>query len=180
MTFPRVRAMIFVAVLFVTAGVVVLTAINKDTQTQPPQELCRPGEVRVNVDVPEDRSKVTINVLNGSPSRNGLAQQVGAEFSHRGFTVAKMEDSPEGEFGGVARIVYGPEGVGAAWLVSAYFLPAYFLDGDAAKVFDIERIGPEVDVILGNKFQQLATSSEVNQAIAQEGAPIPPPGTCEA
>ncbi len=180
MTFPRVRAMIFVAVLFVTAGVVVLTAINKDTQTQPPPERCKPGQVRVNVDVPEDRTKVTINVLNGSPARNGLAQQVGAEFSHRGFTVANMADNPEGEFGGVARLVYGPEAVGAAWLVSAYFLPAYFEDGDAEKIFVIDRTGPEVDVVLGNKFQQLATSSEVNQAIAQEGAPEAPTGTCEA
>jgi hypothetical protein len=37
-----------------------------------------------------------------------------------------------------------------------------------------------VDVLLGSKFQQLATSTEVNQSIAAKGSPRLEPGTCEA
>ena len=55
MTFTRVRALIFVAVLFVTAGVVVLTAINRDTQILPPADKCAPGDIRANIYVPERR-----------------------------------------------------------------------------------------------------------------------------
>jgi hypothetical protein len=174
MTFTRVRALIFIAVLFVTAGVVVLTAINRDTQILPPADKCAPGDIRANISVPE-RNQVTINVFNGT-SRVGLAEQIGGEFGNRGFTVAKMESAPEGErYDGVAVIAFGPEALGAAWLVSAYFLA-----DEAAMNFDRERTGAEVDVTLGGKFQQLATSTEVNQSIAQMGSPELYPGTCAA
>jgi hypothetical protein len=45
--------------------------------------------------------------------------------------------------------------------------------------FDIKRKGAEVDVTLGTQFQQLATTTEVNQSIAEIGNPTLPPGTCE-
>ncbi len=96
MTFTRVRALIFIAVLFVTAGVVVLTAINRDTQILPPADKCAPGDIRANVSVPERNAEVTINVFNGT-ARIGLADLVGGEFKNRGFTVDKMETSPEGK-----------------------------------------------------------------------------------
>ena len=170
MTFPRVRALIFVAVLFVTAGVVVLTAINRDTQTQAPVDPCEPGEIRANIDTP-DPGQVTINVFNGT-NRVNLAQQIGGEFNNRGFVVSKTETAPE-PFAGVARITYGPDAVGAAWLVSAYFLADEY-EGD----FQRDRQGAEVDVTLGDQFEQLATSTEVNQAIAANGKPKAPAGTC--
>jgi hypothetical protein len=174
MTFPRVRAMIFVAVLFVTAGVVVLTAVNRDTQLQPPEDPCGPGQIRVNVAV-VDEEHVTLNVYNAT-QRRGLAEQITAEFGNRGFTANTMEGVPEGgPYDLAGYLVYGPDAVGAAWLVSAYFL-----DGEYEGTFQPERVGPEVDVILGNGFQQLATSTEVNQAIAANGRPRPPDGTCAA
>ena len=174
MTFTRVRALIFVAVLFVTAGVVVLTAINRDTQVLPPADKCAPGDIRANISVPE-RNQVTINVFNGT-SRIGLAEQIGGEFTNRGFTVAKMESAPEDElYDGVAVITFGPDALGASWLVSAYFLA-----DEAEMNFDRERTSAEVDVTLGGKFQQLATSTEVNQSIAQKGSPELYPGTCAA
>jgi LytR cell envelope-related transcriptional attenuator len=172
MTFPRMRALIFVAVLFVTAGVVVLTAINRDTQTQPPVDPCEPGEVRANIAVP-DPGQVTINVFNGT-NRVNLAQQIGGEFTNRGFVVSKTETAPE-PFSGVAKITYGPAAVGSAWLVSAYFLADEY-EGD----FQLARAGSEVDVTLGDQFEQLATSTEVNQAIAANGKPKAPAGTCAA
>ena len=63
-------------------------------------------------------------------------------------------------------ITFGPDAVGASWLVSAYFLV-----DEAEMNFDRERNGAEVDVTLGGKFQQLATSTEVNQSIAAMGSP---------
>jgi hypothetical protein len=175
MTFPRVRAMIFVAVLFVTAGVVVLTAVNRDTQIQPPEDPCGPGQLRVNVDV-VDEEHVTLNVYNGTQTP-GLAEQISAQFRNRGFAANTMEGVPEG--GGPYELpgylVFGPDGVGAAWLVSAYFLPRQYDEH-----FVPERVGPEVDVILGTEFQQLSTSTEVNQRIADLGRPQPPEGTCAA
>jgi LytR cell envelope-related transcriptional attenuator len=174
MTFSKVRAVILVAVLFVTAGVVVLMAINKDTQTRPQVAGCQEGQVPANITMPE-RDEVTINVYNGTP-RVGLAEQIGGEFTNRGFKVAKTETSADGaQYPEIALITYGPDGIGAAWLVSAYFLVH-----EADMNFDIERKGPEVDVTLGNKFQQLATSTEVNQSIAAKGSPQLEPGTCEA
>jgi LytR cell envelope-related transcriptional attenuator len=174
MTFTRVRALIFIAVLFVTAGVVVLTAINRDTQILPPAEKCAPGDIRANITVPE-RYQVTINVFNGTSSV-GLAEQIGGEFKNRGFNVVKMESTPDAKpYEGVALITFGPDAVGASWLISAYFLT-----DEAEMNFDRERTGAEVDVTLGAKFQQLATSTEVNQSIAQKGSPELYPGTCAA
>ena len=174
MTFTRVRALIFIAVLFVTAGVVVLTAINRDTQILPPADKCAPGDIRANITVPE-RPQVTINVYNGT-SRVGLAEQIGGEFKNRGFNIGKMETAPDGQpYEGIAVITFGPDAVGASWLVSAYFLA-----DEAEMSFDRERTGAEVDVTLGALFQQLATSTEVNQSIAQKGSPELYPGTCAA
>jgi hypothetical protein len=125
--------------------------------------------------VPDDRNQVTINVYNGT-ARVGLADQIGGEFSNRGFNVAKMESAPDGKvYERVALITFGPDALGSSWLVSAYFLA-----DEAEMNFDRERTGAEVDVTLGAKFQQLATSTEVNQSISQMGRPQLYPGTCEA
>ena len=59
-------------------------------------------------------------------------------------------------------------------------MSAYFLVNQATMQFDIKRKGGEVDVILGTQFQQLATTTEVNQSIAIIGKPPLEPGTCEA
>src|SRR3954447_10896379 len=125
MTIAKVRALIFVAVLFVTASIVVIMAIGRDTQTKVTHATsCAPGEVPAHNDMPE-RNTVTLNVYNGT-SLVGLAQDVGAQFKTRGFNVAKMDTAPpkaDGKpYDDIATIVFGPEAVGAAFLVSAYFL----------------------------------------------------------
>ena len=175
MTFSRVRALIIVAVLFITAGVVVIMAIGRDSQTKATaSNSCPEGLVPAKIKMPE-RNEVTINVFNGTP-RIGLAQQIGGEFKNRGFNVNKMDTAADNKtYDEIAIITYGPDAVGAAWLVSAYFLV------DEAKMdFDIKRKGAEVDVIIGTKFQQLATTTEVNQSIAALGNPELEEGTCEA
>ena len=175
MTFARVRALIVVAVLFITGGVVVIMAIGRDTQTQASTgSACAGGLVPAKIKMPE-RNQVTLNVYNGT-SKVGLAEQVGGEFKNRGFNIAKTETAPDNRKSDqIAVITYGPDAVGAAALVSAYFLV------DEAKMeFDIKRKGAEVDVVIGTRFQQLATTTEVNQSIAALGNPQLPPGTCEA
>jgi hypothetical protein len=175
MTFARVRALIVVVVLFVTAGVVVIMAIQRDTQTPAAAKAsCSAGLVPAKIKMP-DRNAVTINVFNGT-SRVGLAEQVAGDFKNRGFNIKKTETAPDNQKSDqIAEINYGPEAVGAASLVSAYFLV------DEAKMnFDIKRTGAEVDVVLGTRFQQLATTTEVNQSIAALGNPALPAGTCEA
>jgi hypothetical protein len=37
-----------------------------------------------------------------------------------------------------------------------------------------------VDIVIGAEFQQLATSTEVNQSLAALGEPEVPPGACAA
>jgi hypothetical protein len=176
MTFARVRALIVVAVLFIAAGVFVIMAIGHDTQTSAStSDSCGGGLVPAKIKMPDDRDQVTINVFNGT-SKVGLAQEVGGEFKNRGFKVDKTDNLPgDKKLDEIAVITYGPEAVGAATLVSAYFL----VDG-AAMNWDIKRKGSAVDVAIGERFQQLATTTEVNQSIAALGSPQLPKGTCEA
>jgi hypothetical protein len=37
-----------------------------------------------------------------------------------------------------------------------------------------------VDIVIGAQFQQLATSTEVNQSLVELGEPEVPPGACAA
>jgi hypothetical protein len=175
MTFTRVRALIIVAVLFMTAGVAVVMAVGRDSQNSSTvTDNCADGLVPAHIKMPEEE-QVTLNIFNGT-SRSGLAEQIGAEFKSRGFIIKKTENAADNKkYDQIAQITYGPDVVGAAWLASAYFLV-----NDAEMEFDINRKGPEVDVVIGEKFQQLATSTEVNQSIAAIGNPSLPDGTCEA
>src|SRR5215510_12502501 len=89
MTFARVRALIFVAVLLITAGTVVLTAVLRDTQTRVSTvDECPSGLVPAKTRMPE-RNQVTLNVYNSTGKVN-LARQVGEEFKFRGFHVHKI------------------------------------------------------------------------------------------
>jgi hypothetical protein len=176
MTFARVRALIVVAVLFIAAGVVVIMAIGRDTQTSAATKgACDGGLVPAKIKMPDKRSDVTLNVVNGT-SKVGLADQVATEFKNRGFTINKTLTAPDDQrTDAIAIVRYGPEAIGKAWLVSAFFLV------DEAKMqLDLKRKGAEVDVVVGAGFQQLATTTEVNQSIAAMGSPTLPQGTCQA
>ncbi len=172
MTFARVRALIFVAVLFVAAGIVVLTTIGKDSQAHVSAvDQCPSGSVPAHTRMPE-RNQVSLNVLNGTKTSQ-LAQQIATDFKFRGFNVKKTGDAPK-PVTGIAVITFGPDAVGAAYLVSAYFL------AEATMNFELQRKGADVDVTIGPQFEQLATQTEVNQSIAEIGNPPLPPGTCNA
>jgi hypothetical protein len=72
----------------------------------------------------------------------------------------------------VAVVRYGPQTVGAAWLIRAYFL------NESLNQFDKGRQDDKVEIILGARFKQLPTTTEVNQSIAALGNPQLPEGTC--
>ena len=179
MTFARVRALIFVAVLFVTAGIVVIMAIGRDSQTKASQALtCAAGEVPAHNDDAGTQRQVTINVFNGtSPGRPGRGhrrpvQEPRLQGRQDGDRAPAADGKP---YDNSPPSPTARDAVGAAYLVSAYFLV-----NDATMQFDIKRKGAEVDVILGTQFQQLATTTEVNQSIAVIGKPPLEQGTCEA
>jgi LytR cell envelope-related transcriptional attenuator len=174
MTIARVRALVTVGVLFAAAGVTVVMALTRDSQTRTHVgEQCPAGMVPVNLTLPERNKDVKLNVFNGTATV-GLATKIGTEFANREFNVQKMQDAPgKKTYDTIAQIRYGPRTVGAGWLMSAYFL------GEADTFFDIKRKDDVVDVIIGTQFQQLATVTEVNQSIAQLGTPPLPPGTCD-
>jgi hypothetical protein len=92
---------------------------------------------------------------------------------NRKFKVDKSGNDPlKKAVTNVAALRYGPKAVGKAWLVRAYFL------NEAKIEFDIKRADDTVDVVLGTKYLELATQTEVKQALTQLGNPVLPPGTC--
>lgn len=170
MSFARVRALVVVGVLVVAAIVLVIVALTKDSQGTPIGDSCPAGAPRVDIQLPDDPAEVTIKVYNGT-DRSGLADSVTNEFKNRRFTTQKPGENKT-KFKGIADIKYGPDGVGKAQLLRAYFL-------DQAKMdFDAKRKGATIDIVIGNQFRQLATSTEVNQSLAAVGEPTVPPGTC--
>jgi hypothetical protein len=174
LSFARVRALAFVAVLVIFAGIVVFRALGSDQELSVAPESCPEGFVPADMSL-GDASEIKLNVYNGT-GQAGLATQVGENFANRGFEVLEREDAADSEVGDddIAVLRYGPAAVGAAHVVQAYFLFR------AESIFQIEREDDVVDIIIGSGFRQLATETEVRQAIAGSGNPDVPPGTCPA
>jgi hypothetical protein len=172
LTFARVRALTIVAVLVTGALIVVYLAMSRDTtgSASPEAAGCPEGSVVANLALP-DVGDVKINVFNGT-DQAGLASQVAEDFTNRDFQVLDSADSDNAVEDEVAVLRFGPQAVGAAHVLQAYFL------GDVRNEFDIEREDDVVDVEIGTDFRQLATETEVRQSIAALGNPQPPPGTC--
>jgi hypothetical protein len=116
-----------------------------------------------------DVSQITVNVYNGT-SRAGLGTTVAQELASRRLNIASVRAADNGPYPQTI-IRFGPDSVGAAWLLRAYF-------PDALSEFNAARPGAPVDVILGASFRNVPTVTEVNQGVAQLGRPVAPPGTC--
>ena len=173
MSFARVRALVVVGVLAVAAVVFVVVALVRDTQGD--ADLgggCPDGAVMANVTLPDDPDQVTVRVFNGTKTA-GLADSVTNEFKNRRFKTQKPAENKK-KVDGVAVMRYGPEAVGSAWLLRAYFL------NQADVQYDAKRKGGVVDVVVGSGFQQLATTTEVNQSLVELGEPEVPLGACVA
>ncbi|MFD2764719.1 LytR C-terminal domain-containing protein [Micromonospora eburnea] len=166
------RALVVVGLLAVLALVFVVVAIVRDTQSNAGTgKGCPKGWPLADVALHEPK-EVKINVYNAT-DEPGRAGSVADDFRNRKFQVAKVGNATSG-FDGVAVLRFGPKGVGGAHLLRAYFLD------NAERQFDINRKDDAVDVVLGNSFQQLATTTEVNQSLGDLGSPVAPAGTCPA
>jgi LytR cell envelope-related transcriptional attenuator len=175
MSLARLRALVIVGVLVVAAGVLVTVALVKDHQANAVSaRSCGAGDVPADLRLPEQAKEIKINVYNATDSP-GLARQVGDDFRSRKVTVVGEGNDPVAKrVDQVAVLRFGPKTVGMAWLLQTYFL------NKAKAEFDIERKNDVVDVVLGQQFKQLASTTEANQALTQMGPPRLPPGTCDA
>ncbi|WP_319461053.1 LytR C-terminal domain-containing protein [Micromonospora sp. RTP1Z1] len=164
------RALVVVGLLAVVALVFVVVALVRDTQGKVGTAAgCPDGWPLADVTLREPKD-VKINVLNAT-DQIGRAGDVADDFRNRKFQVKKVGDAPKG-FDGVAVLRFGPKGVGSAHLLRAYFL------NNADRMYDAQRKDDTVDVVLGNGFQQLATTTEVNQSLGDLGSPQVPAGSC--
>jgi hypothetical protein len=170
MSFARVRALVIIGVLAVAAVVFVVVALVKDTQHDAVASGCPAGSVMADIRLPDDESQVTIKVYNATGTA-GLADRVTNDFTNRKFKAQKPAENPK-KFNGVAQLRYGPDGIGKAQLLKAYFL------AQAVPIYDPKRKGSVIDVIIGSQYRQLATTTEVNQSLVELGEPDLPPGTC--
>ena len=170
MTFARVRALVVIGVLAVAAVVFMIIALVRDTQHGAIAQGCPAGSVMADISLPANPRQVTLKVYNGT-STNGLAQSVTTDFANRNFRTQKPAENRK-RYKGVAQVRYGPQAVGKAQLVKAFFL------AQAEPIYDPKRKGAVVDVIIGSQFQQLGTPTEVNQSLVELGEPDVPPGAC--
>ncbi|MFG1913433.1 LytR C-terminal domain-containing protein [Micromonospora sp. NPDC048898] len=164
------RALVIVGLLGVLALGFVITAIVRDSQGNAgTAQGCPDGWPLADLNLRE-RKDVKINVLNAT-DQPGLARTVADELSNRQFQVQKTATEKK-QINAIAVLRYGPKGVGSAHLLQAYFL------NNATQGYDAARTDDVVDVVLGNNFQQLATTTEVNQSLGDSGPPKAPKGSC--
>jgi hypothetical protein len=173
MSFARVRALVVIGVLAVAAVVFVVVALVRDTQGEAEANGgCPDGAPQANIQLPDDTAEVKVKILNGT-STAGLADKVTSDFKNRGFAMQKPGESKT-KFDRIAVITYGPKAVGNAQLIKAFFL------GKAKPQYNAKRTSDVVDIVIGAEYQQLATSTEVNQSLVELGEPELPPGACAA
>ena len=173
MSFARVRALVVVGVLALAAMVFVITALVKDSQGDAANgEDCPAGAPMADVTLPDDPAEVTVKVYNGTNTA-GLAESVTNEFKNRRFTTQKAGESKT-KYKGVAEIRFGPDAVGKAQLLRAYFL------AQSKMTYNPKRKGALIDIVIGSQFRQLATTTEVNQSLVELGEPDLPVGACAA
>jgi hypothetical protein len=170
MSFARVRALVVVGVLAVAAVVFVIVALVRDTQGGPVGGGCPAGAPLADVTLPDDPAEVTVKILNGT-NTVGLAESVTTEFKNRRFTTQKPAESKT-KYKGVAEIRYGPDTVGKAQLLRAYFLAQSKME------YSAKQKGNVINIVIGSQFRQLATTTEVNQSLVEVGEPTLPPGSC--
>ncbi|MFC4021835.1 LytR C-terminal domain-containing protein [Micromonospora sp. GCM10011542] len=165
------RALVVVGLLAVLALTFVIVALVRDTQGKAGTAAgCPDGWPLADVTL-HKQEDVKINVFNAT-DEPGRASAVADDFRNRKFQVKKVGNAKGVD--DVAVLRYGPKAVGSAHLLRAYFLDNAKLDYQEKRTDDV------VDVVLGSSFQQLATTTEVNQSLGDLGAPEVPKGACAA
>jgi hypothetical protein len=163
---PVVIVLAAVAVLF-AAGFGITTWLQRDTGVGEAVDFTvegsqLPGPCETTLITPAEalpsKDEVVLNVYN-STKRSGLASRVAREFRAEGFRINKVENDPrKARIPEVAEIRFGPNAREAAELVE------YYLAG--AKMVELSRNGPRVDVSLGRGFTSLADGGAVAAVLA--------------
>jgi hypothetical protein len=133
----------------------------------PDGERCGPVDLRL----PGSPATVPVRVFDGT-GRGGLDESVASSLRERQFTRALSAGAATETVGDeVAVLRYGPRAVGHAGLLRAYFPAPVVLR------FDPVRGDDAVDLVVGPRFQRLATATEINQALVAAG-PVTMPREC--
>ncbi|MEZ5118057.1 MAG: LytR C-terminal domain-containing protein [Candidatus Nanopelagicales bacterium] len=108
--------------------------------------------------------QVTTNVYN-STDISGLAGRTSEELKARGFVIGKVANDPLSKtITGTAEIRYGAKGQDGATLMR-YYIPKAVLVQD-------DRTDATIDTVLGEAFQKVRTSEQVQKALTK---PVPSP-----
>lgn len=150
----RRRALIVLGVLVAASALGVWLILRADAHHGSPQG--RPAAcVSAAKGTAPALAKIRIRVFNAT-ARAGLASTVAAQLRARGYTVIAVGND-SGAVPGPAIMRYGAGGAPAAKALAG------LIKGAVSR--PVTRDGPEVDLILGNKFTQLAP------AVPQKPAP---------
>jgi hypothetical protein len=122
---------------------------------------------KLDLRLPDDPADIPVRVLDGA-SVDGLDRTVVQDLHKRRFTRAVAAGEAAERTDAVAILQYGPGAVGKAAVVRA------MLRNDVVMHFDPRRDGV-VELVVGDGFQRLGTTTEVNQALAEAGEPTAPP-----
>lgn len=173
---PVVIVLAAVAVLF-AAGFGIATWLQRDSGVVADTEFAIedaevPGPCETTLVTPAEtlpsKDEVVLNVYN-STKRSGLASRVARELRAEGFRINKVSNDPrKGRIPEVAEIRFGPNARQAAELVE------YYLAG--AKMVELKRNGPRVDVSLGRGFTSLADGGAVAAVLATPTQVLTGPG----
>jgi hypothetical protein len=170
MSLARVRALVVLGTLVVLAAVAAGWAIAKDSESGNAGAACVKTTVPFDSAVPVAAGRVRLNIYNAT-TQVGLANRVADELRARGFRVGQVGNDPLDEtVSAVAQIRYGPQGAGAAQMLRAVF------PGAEPKL--VERPDAGVDVVLGMRYERLATGAEYAAERQRLGTPTPPPELC--
>lgn len=115
---------------------------------------------------------VKVNVFNATP-RSGLAKDVAAELKKRGFTIGKVDNAPKA----YDKKVKGTGVLLGAKTATDTALPVLGTQLAGAESRADARKGGEVDLILGDKFKDLAKKEDADKALAVLATPKPAPST---
>ncbi|MER7461671.1 LytR C-terminal domain-containing protein [Streptomyces sp. NPDC097981] len=118
--------------------------------------------------------EITVNVYNATP-RAGLAKAVGDELKKRGFTIGKVGNAPadfDKKVPGTGTLLGSPKTDKAAFSVVGAQLAGDTLQTD-------DREGTDIDLILGDAFQDLSPKDVADKELALLANPQPAPAkTC--
>ena len=170
MRIAQVRALVVVGLLIVIALVMSWYAIANDSQTASGRDRCEPGDIPVDITLPEERD-IKVKVLNATDNA-GLADTAAEALKEYGFDIEETGDSDRGdEMEAAVEIYYGPKMVAGGHLLRAYLT-------ESQAIFDKENDADFVEITLGPGFQQVSTQSEARSALGIIGRPTAPEGTC--